>query len=158
VSSYCSYITGEERAMTKENADVPWLDFCRHGMQYRNTAERSLKRSAIFKPDIIYNLAAMAIEKILMAAFTVHGNLPYSHTLSEMAAAAKDILALDENLVSDMEQMDRMQMICHEESAFYEEMKEADIPFFIDVMNRVFDKAEAYITGKGVVAEWEEVR
>jgi len=131
--------------------DALWLDYFIQGLQYKNTAERSLKRPEVFKPDIIYNLAAMAIEKILMAAFIIHGNLPYSHTLSVMGSAAKNMLALDEALIFDMDRMDNMQMICLEETVSYGEMKYDDVPFFLDVMRRVFDKAEAYITRKGAL-------
>lgn len=138
-------------ATKKESVDAPWMDYFRQGIQYRNAAEGSLKRPEIFKPDIIYNLAAMAIEKILMAAFIINGNLPYSHTLSAMGSAAKGILTLDDKLLLDMDRMDSMQMICHTETASYEEMKYDDVPFFLDVMRRIFDKAEAYITRKVVL-------
>ncbi len=139
----------EAVTVEKQLIENRWVEFFTQGMQYRNTAEGSLKRPEIFKPDIIYNVAAMAIEKILMAVFSKHGQLPYSNTLSAMAGEAKEILAFDETLVSDMERMDRMQMICHEESIFCEDMKVTDVPFFLDVMKRVFDKSEAYINQAG---------
>lgn len=141
----------DEAAVKKEVIENRWAEFFTQGMQYRSTAEKSLKRPEIFKPDIIYNVAAMAIEKILLAVFSKHGQLPYSNTLSAMAAEAKEILAFDETLVSDMERMDRMQMICHEESVFCEDMKVTDVPFFLDVMKRVFDKSEAYINQAGLL-------
>lgn len=122
-----------------------WAEFYDQGIQYMHTAERSVIRPEKFSPLIIYNLAAIAIEKLIMGVCARHGSLPFCHTLSGMAGFVGNIIELDEKLVNDMNRMDMMQQICSEEELFCENPDRADVPFFIDVMKRVFIKTEIYM-------------
>ncbi len=122
-----------------------WNEFYSEGILYMRTAEKSIRRAEIFTPVIIYNVTAIAIEKLLMGACLSGGHLPFCHTLSGMADYAKSIIGLDENLVNDMNIMDSMQMICLEESFSSKEPDLEDVPFFIDVMKRVYFKTEQHL-------------
>lgn len=133
----------EEGIMKYKNST--WNDFYIHGVQYMIAVEKSVRQSGLFTPVIIYNMSAMAIEKLLMGVLILHGDLPYTHTLSGMADFAKNIVGLDEKLVEDMNIMDSMQMICSEDDKSLKEPGAEDIPFFIDVMKRVFLKTESFL-------------
>jgi len=129
--------------MTAQNSS--WNDFYKQGIQYMRTTERSVMRGDIFTPVIMYNMSAIAIEKLIMGACMFEGKLPFCHTLSGMADFSREILGLDEQLVSDMNLMDDMQMICSEDDVSLKEPDIGDVPFFIDVMKRIFAKTESHI-------------
>jgi hypothetical protein len=109
------------------------------------TVVKSSEGNNIFTPVIIYNMSAMAIEKLLMGVLVLHGDLPYSHTLGGMAEFAKDIVGLDDKLVDDMNIMGEMQMICSEDGILFKEPESKDISFFIDVMKRIHTQTESFI-------------
>ena len=128
-----------------KKSDSSWTDFYNQGVQYMVTAEKSVRHPDKFTPLIIYNLTAIAIEKLIMGVCTLHGTLPFCHTLSGMAGFVKDIIGLDEGLMSDMNLMDRMQQICSKDELFCEDPDVSDVPFFIDVMRRIFNRTELYL-------------
>lgn len=128
------------------NTENPtWNEFYSQGISYMQTAEKSIYRPKIFTPVIIYNISSIAIEKLLMGACLFGRMMPYSHTLSGMADFAKDVVGLDEKLVDDMNTMDGMQLICLEEYLLLKEPAVEDVPFFIDVMKRVYNKTEMHL-------------
>lgn len=126
-----------------------WNDFYDYGIQYMITAEKSVNHTDVFTPVIIYNISAIAIEKMIMGACMYYGELPPCHTLSGMADFAKNIIGLDEKLIDDMNRMDRMQMICSGDDLNSGEHFREDIPFCIDVMKRIFIKTELYLKSGG---------
>lgn len=139
----CNKRISKEGVMTYRN--TTWDDFYYQGIQYMRTVEKSLVRQDIFTPVIIYNISSMAIEKILMGVFILHGELPFCHTLSGMAGSAKNIIGLDDQLIDDMTRMAGMQSICSVDDDCSSVPGCDDVPFFIDVMKRVFVKTELYL-------------
>ncbi|MCF6188816.1 MAG: hypothetical protein L3J49_15230 [Desulfobulbaceae bacterium] len=65
-----------------------WEDFLHDGEAYLKTAEGAYaKKRAVFTPEILYNIIAMAIEKFVMAALMKYGALPYNHTMGDLVEA-----------------------------------------------------------------------
>lgn len=65
-----------------------WQQFKVEGQQFLSLAERAfLRGQKTFTPDILYNLIAMAIEKMVMSALMAIGRLPYNHTMHDLVAA-----------------------------------------------------------------------
>lgn len=122
-----------------------WNDFYIQGIQYMHAAEKSIVRGDVFTPVIIYNISAIAIEKLIMGACMSAGELPLCHSLSGMADFAKNVIGLDQQLVDDMNLMDKMQMLCSADDISVKDPEIEDIPFFIDVMKRIFEKTELHI-------------
>ena len=75
----------------KSHAITGWEEFLREGRQYLNTARRAFAgRRQVFTAEILYNIIAMAIEKLVMAALMQSGNLPYNHTMRDLAEAMEE--------------------------------------------------------------------
>jgi HEPN domain-containing protein len=73
------------------HAITGWEEYLREGEQYLTTARRAYaKGRPVFTAEILYNLIAMAIEKLVMAALMQSGNLPYNHTMRDLAAAMEE--------------------------------------------------------------------
>lgn len=68
-----------------------WEEYLREGDQYLTTARRAFagQRHA-FTAEILYNVIAMAIEKLVMGALMQSGNLPYNHTMRDLAEAMEE--------------------------------------------------------------------
>jgi len=129
--------------MNEDNGS--WYEFYFQGRQYMKTAENGLTRSEVFTPVVIYNIASMAIEKMIMAVSILHGELPACHTLAGMARSAGNIMGFDDRLIEDMVTMDSMQMICTADEVCCTGPGIEDVAFFIDVMRRVYTKTEIYL-------------
>lgn len=91
-----------------------WEDFLDEGRGYLRTAIGAYtKNRAVFTPEILYNIIAMAIEKFVMAALMERGALPYNHTMGDLVEAMEEtfpekIQGLKKSLLA----MDSYQEIC----------------------------------------------
>ncbi|SDP12793.1 HEPN domain-containing protein [Desulforhopalus singaporensis] len=90
-----------------------WQEYLRDGEQFLGTADRALiKRSEIFTPVILYNIACMGIEKLIMAFLMKHGDLAENHTMEDLAYALKKHINLSESFAEKLQFLDKFQEIC----------------------------------------------
>lgn len=69
-----------------------WHQYCEEGNQFLKTAEGGMaRRRKVFTPEIVYNLAAMAIEKLIMGYLMYHGRLAENHTMRDLLRAVEEI-------------------------------------------------------------------
>lgn len=70
-----------------------WQQYDLHGRQFLDLAERAHRgENSLFTAKILYNLIAMAIEKLVMARLMAIGRLPYNHTMHDLVAALEEWL------------------------------------------------------------------
>ncbi|MBI5556622.1 MAG: hypothetical protein HY885_03215 [Deltaproteobacteria bacterium] len=75
----------------KSFAITGWEEYLREGEQYLTTARRAFaNQRQAFTAEILYNVIAMAIEKLVMGALMQSGNLPYNHTMRDLAEAMEE--------------------------------------------------------------------
>ncbi|MBI4793000.1 MAG: hypothetical protein HY789_09835, partial [Deltaproteobacteria bacterium] len=68
-----------------------WEEYLHEGDQYLTTARRAFaNQRQVFTAEILYNVIAMAIEKLVMGALMQSGNLPYNHTMRDLAEAMEE--------------------------------------------------------------------
>jgi hypothetical protein len=97
------------------NADESnaWETFIDEGTKYLKTAVNgSAKRKDIFTPEILYNIAAMSIEKHIMGYLFYHHKLPENHTLKDLADAMAENSDISATLCEKLAYMDSFQEIC----------------------------------------------
>ncbi len=91
-----------------------WEEFLQEGDAYLKTGHGAYAKSrAAFTPEILYNIIAMAIEKLVMATLMKQGQLPYNHTMYDLVEAMDDVFP--ESLVDireDLLNLDKYQEIC----------------------------------------------
>lgn len=101
-------------AISRAVAIGGWEEFLREGEAYLKTGNGAHARGRkAFTPEILYNIIAMAIEKLVMAALMQRGALPYNHTMGDLVEALElvfpaEILGVKEKLLD----LDRYQEIC----------------------------------------------
>ncbi len=90
-----------------------WKTFIDEGTKYLKTAVNgAAKRKDIFTPEILYNIAAMSIEKHIMGYLFYHHKLPENHTLKDLADAMAENSDISASLCEKLAYMDSFQEIC----------------------------------------------
>lgn len=95
-----------------------WEEFLREGNQFLATANNAYtQRKEAFTTAILYNLVAMAIEKLIMALLMKSGKLPYNHTMHDLVEAIDEFLPGElAGLGEELKRLDGFQDICDMES------------------------------------------
>jgi hypothetical protein len=125
-----------------------WKKFYDEGRAYHKTARGSLKRPEIFTPEIVQNIAAMGIEKYFMSIFTHRGTLPRNHTMEDFIGEIKEIFSLPADLEDSLRYFDSLQQICSIDDYRITKPEAADLPRFIEAINRVALLAEQELAGE----------
>lgn len=91
-----------------------WQQYRLEGQQYLHVAQSAfLSEKKAFTTEILYNLIAMAIEKLVMAALMEIGCLPCNHTMHDLVAALEQWLPeAIKGLEGQVSNLDRYQDIC----------------------------------------------
>ena len=95
-----------------------WQEFLEEGNQFLATANNAYaQRKEAFTTAILYNLVAMAIEKLIMALLMKNGKLPYNHTMHDLVEAMDEFLPGElAGLGNELKAWDGFQDICDIES------------------------------------------
>ncbi|KAB2888977.1 MAG: hypothetical protein F9K32_14460 [Desulfobulbaceae bacterium] len=90
-----------------------WREFRRDGEQFLHTAiSAANNRNRRFTPDTLYNLVAMAIEKLIMAFLMRRGDLADNHTMLDLLRALERHIAIGPDLAGKFAYLDAFQEIC----------------------------------------------
>jgi len=116
-----------------------WQQYRLVGNQFLNLAECAFrKEKKAFTTEILYNLIAMAIEKLVMSALMAIGRLPYNHTMHDLAAALEEWLP---NAVRGMEEplrhLDSYQEICDPYACTVKVPTRAEIAAMLDLARQL---------------------
>jgi len=112
-----------------------WEEFLHEGEAYLRTAVGAHdKKRAVFTPEILYNIIAMAIEKLVMAALMKQGALPYNHTMGDLVEAMEETFpgALGE-IKEKILALDRYQEICDVDAFMIRPPKVEEIDGMLDI-------------------------
>jgi len=109
-------------------------EFWAEGVRYHDVCLRAWPAKPVFTPEIIYQMSAMAMEKMFMAWMTEQSALPENHTLRDLVRAADKIEALPIELRKDLLRMDRFMDLCPLVPMNLPKPQEADVPSFLSVM------------------------
>jgi len=101
-------------AIARANPIGGWEEFLREGEAYLKTGTGAHARAKkAFTPEILYNLVAMAVEKLVMAALMQRGALPYNHTIGDLVEAMETVFPAEiAGLKEQLLDLDRYQEIC----------------------------------------------
>lgn len=91
-----------------------WQEYKVEGQQFLQLAETAFrKKKKAFTTEILYNLIAMAIEKLVMSALMEIGRLPYNHTMHDLVDALEQWLPETiKGMEEPIRQLDSYQDIC----------------------------------------------
>jgi hypothetical protein len=124
------------------NQKEGWKEFLEEGRGFHRTVLGGLKRTDVFTPEIIQNIAAMGIEKYFMAVFSRRGILPRNHTMKDLTEEAKSFMSLPEALEASLLYFDSLQNICSFDDFRITKPSAMDVDRFVEAINQVAALAE----------------
>ena len=89
-----------------------WQEHMESGRRYLKTASNGRARPAVFTPELIYQVTAMAIEKLLVGIWQYHGQMPGDHTLEGLVDGLEPICPLEKDLAEDVKALGRFDDMC----------------------------------------------
>lgn len=89
-----------------------WQHHILTGCQYLKTASNGLSRRAVFNNELIFQLAAMAIEKLMVGVCQYHCQMPTDHTLSGLLEALADVCPMDADLAGMIRRIEVIDDMC----------------------------------------------
>lgn len=93
-------------------SSLDWQAHIHAGCKYLKTAQNGLNRSQVFNNELIYQLTAMAIEKLLVGVYQYHRQMPEDHTLDGLVDGLAAFCTLDPNLAESIKEMGRYDDMC----------------------------------------------
>ena len=89
-----------------------WQDHILAGQEYLKTATNGVSRPAVFNNELIFQMAAMAIEKLIVGMAHYHHQMPADNTLSGLVAALSEICPMDPELADRIRQIETVDDMC----------------------------------------------
>lgn len=95
-----------------DNSNLDWQEHINAGRKYLKTASNGLKRPSVFNNELIYQLIAMAIEKLLVGVYQYHQQMPVDHTLDGLVDDLANVCHLDKDLGNSVKGLGRFDDMC----------------------------------------------
>ena len=93
----------------------PFTDWQTHitaGRQYLQAAFNGRRRPAVFNNELIFQLAAMAIENLAVGLLHYHRKMPFDHTLFGLVVELAAVCPLDTTLAERIRRIEAMDDMC----------------------------------------------
>ena len=89
-----------------------WDDHIAAGRKYLQTAGNGLSRPSVFSNELIFQLAAMAIEKLIVGVSQYHRQAPVDHTLSGLVEGLAAVCPMEADLAGRIRRIEAMDDMC----------------------------------------------
>jgi hypothetical protein len=89
-----------------------WQDHILAGRQYLKAARNGKTRPAVFNNELVFQLAAMAIEKFIVGVAQYHRLMPNDHTLSGLVAELSGVCSLEADLAGRIKRIETIDDMC----------------------------------------------
>ena len=91
---------------------IDWHDHIEAGRQYLRTAVKGQSRNAVFNNELVFQLAAMAVERLMAGLMQYYRQMPVDHTLSGLAAELAEVCPLDAALAARIRAIEAVDDMC----------------------------------------------
>jgi hypothetical protein len=89
-----------------------WEDHITAGRKYLKTACNGPARPAVFNNELIFQVASMAIERLIVGLSQFHHRMPVDHTLSGLVAELAPICAMPNDLAERIRAIEVIDDMC----------------------------------------------
>jgi hypothetical protein len=124
---------------------VGWQAHIMDGRKYLKTASNGLSRPAVFNNELIFQLAAMAIEKLIVGVSQYHHQMPFDHTLSGLVEGLAPICAMETDLADRIKVIEQIDDMCSLAPVLRSAPSDMDIQQILDVGRQVASFAEQHV-------------
>ena len=114
-----------------------WQSYWEQGRSFYNTARGGYRHPEKFNPDALFNLVAMAVEKMSMALLLRKSVMPEGHTFQDLAACLDEVVGLPDDLQARLTRLDDYQAVfCSLSPVFSEPIRREDVPSMLETCDR----------------------
>jgi hypothetical protein len=89
-----------------------WNDHILAGSKYLKTASNGQSRPSVFNNELIFQLAAMAIENLIVGVSQYHHQMPTDHTLSGLVEALSPVCPMEAELADRIRAIEQIDDMC----------------------------------------------
>jgi len=89
-----------------------WEEHILAGREYLKTASHGVSRPAVFNNELIFQLAAMAIEKLIVGMAHYHHQMPVDNTLSGLVSELSTVCPMDPELATRIQRIESIDDMC----------------------------------------------
>ena len=122
-----------------------WHDHIQAGRKYLKTASKGQSRPTVFNNELIFQLTALAIEKLIVGMCQYHRQMPLDHTLSGLVEGLAPVCRLDAELAARIKWVEQIDDMCALAPANRSAPSDVEIQEILDVGRQVAGFAEGYV-------------
>ena len=122
-----------------------WDDHIAAGRKYLETADNGLSRPSVFNNELIFQLAAMAIEKLMVGVSQYHHQMPFDHTLSGLIEALSPVCPMEPELADRIKAIERIDDMCSLTPVLRSAPSDTAVSGILDVGLQVAGFAEKHV-------------
>jgi hypothetical protein len=89
-----------------------WDDHITAGRKYLKTASNGRSRPAVFNNELVFQLAAMAIERFIVGLSQYHHRMPVDHTLAGLVAELGPVCPMSTDLADRIKGIEIIDDMC----------------------------------------------
>ncbi len=120
-------------------SDTGWREHILAGSKYLKTARNGTSRPSVFNNELIFQLTAMAIEKLIVGLSQFYHQLPMDHTLSGLVEGLATICPMEEELAGQIRAIEQIDNMCALTPVRREGPKDEEVLRILDVGQQVAD-------------------
>ncbi|MFZ0612423.1 MAG: hypothetical protein WAM73_09315 [Desulfobacterales bacterium] len=124
-----------------------WQDHILDGHKYLKTASNGRLRPAVFNNELIFQIAAMAIEKLIVGVSQYHRQMPTDHTLSGLVEGLTPVCPIDTELADRIRRVEQIDDMCALTLFHRSAPSNRQIQDILEVGRQVAGFAEQHIPG-----------
>ena len=125
-----------------------WEDHILSGRQYLKTAQNGRARREVFNNELVFQLTAMAMEKLMVVVCQYHRQMPTDHTLSGLVRGLAPVCPMDEDLAQRIRAIEMLDDMCPLTAALRTEPDQTVVDQILETGSRVAAFAKAHVPWK----------
>ncbi|MDC7222238.1 MAG: hypothetical protein PQJ60_00785 [Spirochaetales bacterium] len=123
-----------------------WKLYLDHGDEFYRCAKGGLEKPEKFNTDAVFNLTAMAIEKLSVGFLMKNSIMPEGHTFHEIAESLNEIAPLPTQLEQEIVGLDKYQeSFCSLDIFRPDPMTREELPKMLDTCERLQEYVQAHM-------------
>ena len=122
-----------------------WKDHILAGRNYLKTARNGRHRPEIFNNELVFQITAMALEKLIVGVCQYHSQMPADHTLSGLVRGLEPICPMDDDLAGRIREIEGIDDMCPLTASLRPEPDPTAVEKILETGSRVEAFAKAHV-------------
>ena len=125
-----------------------WKYYYEEGVKFGETARKSVEKKRKFNNELVYNVASLSIERLLLSIFLYHNKIPQLDTIGGMARELCDFIVVNRNFMDEIRFISRFNYYCSLEFETPRIPDDVEILRIVEFINDVIEFADRELVGE----------